>query len=104
MHALIETDMGDKPALQPSAAIGPAVRAIAAQYPGQGARAAITDPERSSQDAVHDFRRAIKQWRALMRLLAPFIPDAARWRHDARDHARSLSHARDSAAALQRFR
>jgi CHAD domain-containing protein len=102
MHALIETDMGDKPALQPSAAIGPAVRAIAANILA-GARIAITDPERSNQDAVHNFRRAIKQWRALMRLLAPFIPDAARWRHEARDHARSLSHARDSAAALHAF-
>jgi hypothetical protein len=45
----------------------------------------------------------MKQWRALMRLLAPFIPDAARWRHEARDHARSLSHARDRAAALNAF-
>jgi CHAD domain-containing protein len=94
--------MGDKPALQPSAAIGPAVRAIAANILAH-ARMAITDPERSNQDAVHDFRRAMKEWRALMRLLAPFIPDAARWRHEARDHARSLAHARDSAAALHAF-
>jgi len=94
--------MADKPALQPNAAIGPAVRGIAGHILAQ-ARAAILDPERSSQDAVHDFRRAIKEWRALMRLLAPFIPDASRWRHEARDHARSLSHARDSAAALNAF-
>ena len=102
MHALIEPVMADKPALQPNAAIGPAVRGIAGHILAQ-ARAAILDPERSSQDAVHDFRRAIKEWRALMRLLAPFIPDASRWRHEARDHARSLSHARDSAAALNAF-
>ena len=38
-----------------------------------------------------------------MRLLAPFIPDAQRWRHEARDHARSLAHARDGAAALNAF-
>jgi CHAD domain-containing protein len=38
-----------------------------------------------------------------MRLLAPFIPDAQRWRHEARDHARSLAHARDGAAALMAF-
>ena len=79
MHAFIEADMGDKPALQPKAAIGPAVRAIAGHVIDT-ARAAITDPERSNQDAVHDFRRAMKEWRALMRLLAPFIPDAVRWR------------------------
>ena len=94
--------MGDKPALQPNAAIGPAVRGIAGHILAQ-ARSAIVDPERSNQDAVHDFRRAMKEWRALMRLLAPFIPDASRWRHEARDHARSLSHARDSAAALNAF-
>jgi CHAD domain-containing protein len=99
MHAFIEAEMGDTPALQPRAAIGPAVRAIAGHILAE-ARAAITDPERSNQDAVHDFRRVMKQWRALMRLLSPFIVDAARWRDDARDHARSLSHARDGQAAL----
>src|SRR5580693_2358950 len=102
MHAPIDADMADKPALQPRAAIGPAVRAIAGHIL-LGARTALLDPERSSQDAVHDFRRAMKEWRALMRLLAPFIADAPRWRHDARDHARSLAHARDSAAALNAF-
>ena len=44
------------------------------------ARAAMTDPELTNQDAVHDFRRAMKQWRALMRLLEPFIADADSWR------------------------
>src|SRR5580692_8954344 len=102
MHALLEPVMGEKPALQPKSAIGPAVRAIAANILAQ-ARIAMMDPERSSADAVHDFRRSMKEWRALMRLLAPFIADAPRWRHDARDHARSLAHARDSAAALNAF-
>jgi CHAD domain-containing protein len=102
MHAFLEADMGDKPALQPKAAIGPAVRAIAANILA-GARAAISDPERSSQDAVHDFRRAMKQWRALMRLLEPFIPDAVRWRREARGHARSLALARDGQSALNAF-
>ena len=55
----------------------------------------ILDPERSNQEAVHHFRRAMKEWRALMRLMEPFIPDAPRWRNDARAHARSLGHARD---------
>ena len=94
--------MADKPALQPRAAIGPAVRAIGSKIL-LDARAVILDPERSNQDAVHDFRRAMKEWRALMRLLAPFIPDAPRWRHDARSHARSLAHARDGQAALNAF-
>jgi CHAD domain-containing protein len=94
--------MAEKPALQPKSAIGPVVRAIAANNLAT-ARAAIADPERTPEDAVHDFRRAMKEWRALMRLLAPFVPDASRWRHEARDHARSLAHARDGAAALTAF-
>jgi CHAD domain-containing protein len=102
MHAFIEADMGVKPALQPKAAIGPAVRAIAGSILA-GSRAAITDPERPHQDAVHDFRRTMKQWRALMRLLEPFIPDAVQLRQEARDHARSLTQARDGQSALNAF-
>jgi CHAD domain-containing protein len=102
MHAFVEAEMGDKPALQPKAAIGPAVRAIAGHILAQ-ARLTITNPEHSNADAVHLFRRSMKQWRALMRLLAPFIPDATRWRHEARDHARSLAHARDVQSALNAF-
>src|ERR1700751_430452 len=99
MHGPLEPPTDEKPALQPNAAIGPALRAIAGSILAK-ARLALTDPEQSNQDAVHDFRRAMKQWRALMRLLEPFIPDADRWRRQARDHARSLAHARDVAAAL----
>ena len=91
--------MADKPALEPKAAIGPALRAAAGHILAQ-ARAAIADPQRSSQDAVHQFRRAMKQWRALMRLLLPFVADAERLRIEARDHARSLGSARDGQAAL----
>ncbi|HXX52881.1 MAG TPA: CHAD domain-containing protein [Xanthobacteraceae bacterium] len=102
MHALIEAGIGAKPALQPNTAIGPAVRAIAGNILAK-ARGALADPERTDEAAVHDFRRATKQWRALMRLLAPFVPDADRWRREARDHARSLAHARDGAAALNAY-
>jgi len=102
MHALLEAAMGVKPALQPKAAIGPALRAIAGNILAS-ARAAMTDPERSSADAVHAFRRSIKQWRALMRLLEPFIPDAVQLRREARDHARSLARARDGQSALNAF-
>jgi CHAD domain-containing protein len=102
MHAFIEADMSAKPALQPKAAIGPAVRAIAGGILAT-ARAALTDPEIASVDAVHEFRRTTKQWRALMRLLEPFIPDAVRLRQEARDHARSLSRARDGQSALNAF-
>jgi CHAD domain-containing protein len=102
MHAFLEATMGEKPALQPKAAIGPAVRAIGASILAT-ARATMTDPDRSDQDAVHEFRRTMKQWRALMRLLDPFIPDAVRLRQEARDHARTLSRARDGQSALNAF-
>jgi len=102
MDALLEPAMAEKPALQPKSAIGPVMRAIAANNLAE-ARTAIGDPERTTEDAVHEFRRAMKEWRALMRLLAPFIPDAVRWRHDARDYARTLAQARDGAAALNAF-
>jgi len=102
MHALIEAATDEKPALQPNAAIGPALRTIAANILAK-ARVALTDPELTNQTAVHVFRRAMKQWRALMRLLEPFIVNADSWRREARDHARSLAHARDGAAALNAF-
>ena len=73
MHGNLEAGMGDNIALQPRTPIGPAVRAIAAGILAT-ARRAIADPELSNQDAVHAFRRAMKQWRALMRLLEPLIP------------------------------
>jgi CHAD domain-containing protein len=102
MHGPAERATDPKPALQPDAAIGPALRAIAGNILAKG-RIALTDPEGTNESAVHDFRRAMKQWRALMRLLEPFIADADRWRREGRDHARSLAHARDGAAALNAF-
>jgi CHAD domain-containing protein len=102
MHGFLEAEMGEKPALQPTAAIGPALRAIARSMLAH-ARAVMTDPERTDQDAVHNFRRSMKQWRSLMRLLEPFIPDAVRLRQEARDHARSLGRARDGQSALNAF-
>ncbi|MGO9049267.1 MAG: CHAD domain-containing protein [Xanthobacteraceae bacterium] len=102
MHAFLEAEMDEKPALRPKAAIGPTMRAIAARIIAD-ARTTISDPERSSADAVHKFRRSMKQWRALMRLLEPFVPDAVQLRQQARDHARSLARARDGQSALNAF-
>jgi CHAD domain-containing protein len=102
MHASLEAHMGEKPALRPKAPIGPAVRAIAARILAQ-ARAAISDLEQPPEDAVHEFRRRIKQWRALMRLLEAHLADAQRCRHEARDYARALTTARDGQSALNAF-
>ena len=102
MHGFLEANMGEKPALKPRAAIGPSMRAFAGHVLAQ-ARATLMDPETSNQDAVHYFRRAMKEWRALMRLLAPFVPDAQQWRREGRDHARALGLARDGQSALNAF-
>jgi CHAD domain-containing protein len=91
--------MSSKPALRPRAAIAPAIRAAAAAILAR-ARKALTDPEVSDAEAVHQFRRTMKQWRAMMRLLQPFVPDATAWRRQGRDHARTLGQARDGQAAL----
>jgi CHAD domain-containing protein len=92
--------MSDKPALQPGLAVGEALRAVARDILGE-ARAAIEDPSHSDAVAVHEFRRAMKRWRAMLRLLAPFLAeDGKRLRNEARDLARELGGARDAQSAL----
>jgi CHAD domain-containing protein len=92
--------MSDKPALQPDLAVGEALRAVAHDILA-AARAAIEAPDRPNAEAVHDFRREMKRWRALLRLLGPFLgEEGRRLRTEARDLARSLGGARDSQAAL----
>jgi CHAD domain-containing protein len=92
--------MDDRPALQSDAAVGEALRAVARHMITEG-RAVVRDPAKSEAEAVHDFRRAMKRWRALLRLLGPFVGEDARsLRNEARDLARALSGARDAQAAL----
>src|SRR5216684_4072145 len=80
--------------------VGETLRAVARDCLVE-ARAAIVDPAKSEAEAVHDFRRAMKRWRALLRLVEPFVgPDARRLRDEARDRARALSGARDGQSAL----
>ncbi len=65
------------------------------------ARKALDDREISEAEAVHDLRKAIKRWRALLRLLAlPLGEQAEQMRREARDLMRSLSGARDAQSAL----
>jgi CHAD domain-containing protein len=57
--------------------------------------------ERPDAEAVHDFRREMKRWRSLLRLLDPFLSDEGRLlRNEARDLARTLGGARDAQSAL----
>lgn len=65
------------------------------------ARRTLTTPELSDAEIVHDLRKALKRWRALMRLLArPLGEQAEQMRIEARDLMRSLAGARDAQAAL----
>src|SRR5262252_3822162 len=92
--------MQEKPALRPSVAVGEALRGVAGDILAE-ARAAIEDPANSDAEAVHDFRRAMKRWRAFLRLLEPFVGEQARrLRDEARDLARALTGARNAQSAL----
>ena len=65
------------------------------------ARAALADSELSDAETVHEVRKALKRWRALMRLLArPLGDQAEQMRVEARELMRALAGARDAQAAL----
>jgi CHAD domain-containing protein len=92
--------MSEKPALRPDLAVGEALRGVARDILAT-ARAAFENPDKPDAEAVHDFRKEMKRWRALLWLLAAFLADdAERLRIEARDLARALSGARNSQAAL----
>lgn len=92
--------MGDEPALRPDLAVGETLRAVAREMLAE-ARIAIEDSAKPDSEAVHDFRRQMKRWRALLRLLEPFLgEDGAGLRIRARDLARALGGARDAQSAL----
>jgi CHAD domain-containing protein len=93
--------MAEKPAVRPDSSVGEALRAVARDILAE-ARAILSDTQRPDAQAVHDFRKAMKRWRALLRLLEPFLgEDARRLRDQARDFARSLAGARDAQAARE---
>jgi CHAD domain-containing protein len=94
--------MDDRPALASDVnrTVGETLRAVARDCLVE-ARTAIEDAAKSDAEAVHDFRRAMKRWRALLRLFEPFVGEGARrLRDDARDLAHALSGARDGQSAL----
>jgi CHAD domain-containing protein len=92
--------MDDTPELGPGQPVGAGLRALAREILAE-ARSALEDPARSDAVAVHDFRRAMKRWRAVLRLLSPFLgPGGRHLRDEARDLARGLGGARDAQSAL----
>jgi CHAD domain-containing protein len=65
------------------------------------ARHVLTEPELTDAEAVHELRKALKRWRALMRLLArPLGEQADQMRYEARELMRALASARDAQSAL----
>jgi CHAD domain-containing protein len=92
--------MSDRPGLQPREAVGGALREIARHILAEG-RTVVEDRKRIEAVAVHDFRAAMKSWRAFLRLAEPHLePNDRGWRTEARDLARMLAGARDAQAAL----
>jgi len=93
--------MAEKPAVRPDVAVGEALRAVARDILSE-ARTVLDDAERPDAVAVHDLRKVMKRWRALLRLVEPFLgDDARRLRAEARDQARGLSGARDAQSAIE---
>lgn len=92
--------MSDKPGLRPQEPVGESLRAIARHLLAEG-RTAVEDRKRIEAVAVHDFRAAMKSWRAFLRLVEPHLKNNdLGWRTEARDLARMLAGARDVQAAL----
>lgn len=81
--------------MRPDEALGKTLSAIAKSILAE-AREAITDPARSTGTAVHDFRKAIKRWRAYLRFLTPHFGEGCKaLQAEARNTARKLGGARD---------
>lgn len=92
--------MGEKPALRPDIAVGRALTDVARGVLKE-ARAPLSDHTMTDAEVVHDVRKALKRWRALLRLLEPFLAGTGReLRISARDLARGLARARDPRSML----
>ena len=92
--------MGDAAALRPGEPVGPALITVAHDIIAEG-RAALAETNGGNAYAVHDFRKAMKRWRAFLRLIEPFLGAEHRGlRANARDLAHQLAGARDAQAAL----
>ena len=92
--------MNDKATFQLDVSVDEALRTVARSILAD-ARSAIQDSGRPAAEAVHDFRRQMKRWRAFLRLLGPFLgADGRELRDHARDLARALGGARDAQSAL----
>ncbi len=96
--------MNEPSALKPGQPVGEVLRGIAVAILAR-AQAVLDDSGRDATKTVHEIRRVMKRWRALLRMMTLLVGDEARTlRHQARDLARKLSVARDAQAAIDAFR
>src|SRR5512144_916853 len=87
-------------AKQGGSSFGDGLAAAARSIIADGRRA-LTDPELSAPEAVHEVRKALKRWRALLRLLGrPLGEQADQMRSEARELMRGIAGARDAQSAL----
>jgi CHAD domain-containing protein len=92
--------MGEKAAVYPDLPVGEALKAVARDVLAEAREALGHD--KADATAVHDYRKAMKRWRALLRLLEPFLgEEGRRLRTAARNYARELAGARDAQAAME---
>jgi CHAD domain-containing protein len=95
--------MNASPTLKPGQPVGEALRSVAAETLTR-AREILEDRSREPTVTVHDFRRAMKRWRALLRMLEPILGDGTEMlRQQARDLARKLTVARDAQSSIDAF-
>lgn len=86
--------------MSPGEPVGSALRDVAAGAVAE-AQAILNDPARDATVKVHDIRRALKRWRALLRMLRPHLRESGEaLRFGARDLARRLTQARDAQSAI----
>ncbi len=98
-----ESLMNVQTTLSPGQPVGTALRDIAAGAVAD-AQAILNDSERDATTKVHDIRRALKRWRALLRMMAPHLGEGGEaLRFQARDLARRLTVARDAQSAIDAF-
>jgi CHAD domain-containing protein len=95
--------MNSPPALEPGQPVGEALRLVAVEIVTR-AQAILEDPARDPTVTVHDIRRAMKRWRAFLRMLRPILEDGTEpLRIQARDLSRKLTAARDAQSAIDAF-
>jgi CHAD domain-containing protein len=92
--------MNRRPKMRPHLETGEILK-DAARLILANARTAIEGRTQAGAQSIHDFRRCIKRWRALLHLIDPFIGTGGKsLRADARAMAQALGGARDAQAAL----